>query len=41
MIGTEKLDKLLKQVREASFGRKEQMTQDGGLEAAKKQLGMA
>ena len=41
MIGVDRLDDLLRSVRMAAYGREEQINEDAGLEAAKKELGIA
>lgn len=41
MVGVDRLDELLKQVRMAAYGRKDQINEDAGLEAAKRELGLA
>lgn len=41
MIGVDRLDDLLKSVRRAAYGREEQINEDAGLEAAKRELGIA
>jgi len=41
MIGVDRLDDLLRSVRKAAYGREEQINEDAGLEAAKRELGIA
>lgn len=41
MIGVDRLDELLKRVRMAAYGREDQINEDAGLKAAKKELGLA
>lgn len=41
MIGVDRLDELLKSVRMAAYGREDQINEDAGLAAAKKELGLA
>ena len=41
MIGVDRLDDLLRSVRKAAYGREDQINEDAGLEAAKRELGLA
>lgn len=41
MIGVDRLDELLRSVRMAAYGREDQINEDAGLKAAKKELGLA
>lgn len=41
MIGVDRLDELLKSVRRAAYGHEDQINEDAGLAAAKKELGLA
>ena len=41
MIGVDRLDDLLRSVRKAAYGREDQINEDAGLEAAKRELGIA
>lgn len=41
MIGVDRLDELLRSVRMAAYGREDQINEDAGLKAAKRELGLA